>query len=85
MDDALTGAGQAQYEEVIGIIRRYSDEYGFDWRMIAAQGYQESGLDQSRRSHAGARGVMQVMPRTAADPNVGFPTSAPPRPISMPG
>lgn len=73
MDDALTGAGQAQYEEVIGIIRRYSDEYGFDWRMIAAQGYQESGLDQNRRSHAGARGVMQVMPRTAADPNVGIP------------
>jgi membrane-bound lytic murein transglycosylase MltF len=73
MDDALTGAGRAQYDEIIGIIRRYADQYGFDWRMIAAQGYQESGLDQSRRSRAGALGVMQVMPRTAADPNVGIP------------
>ncbi len=73
MDDALTGAGRAQYDEIIEIIRRYAGEYGFDWRMIAAQGYQESGLDQSRRSHAGALGVMQVMPRTAADPNVGIP------------
>jgi len=73
MDDGLTGAGRAQFDEVIGIIRRYAGRYGFDWRMIAAQGYQESGLDQSRRSHAGAVGVMQVLPRTAADPNVGIP------------
>ncbi len=73
MDDALTGAGRAQYDETIGIIRRYADQYGFDWRMIAAQGYQESGLDQSRRSHAGAVGIMQVLPRTAADPVVGIP------------
>jgi membrane-bound lytic murein transglycosylase MltF len=72
-DNALTGEDSVQYEEILEIIRRYADRYGFDWRMIAAQGYQESGLDQSRRSHAGAVGVMQVMPRTAADPNVGIP------------
>ena len=72
MDGALTGANSAQFEEVLEIIRRYAAEYGFDWRMIAAQGYQESALDQSRRSHAGAIGIMQVMPRTAADPNVGI-------------
>ncbi len=40
--------------------------------LLAAQGYQESGLDQSRRSHVGAIGVMQVTPRTASDPNVGI-------------
>ncbi|MBE9553146.1 MAG: lytic transglycosylase F, partial [Proteobacteria bacterium] len=73
LDDALTGAGRAQYDVTIEIIQRYADEYGFDWRMIAAQGYQESGLDQSQRSHAGAIGVMQVMPATAADPSVGIP------------
>src|SRR3546814_5633280 len=41
--------------------------------MIGAQGYQESQLDQSARSHAGAIGIMQLLPSTAADPNVGIP------------
>ena len=40
--------------------------------MLAAQGYQESRLDQSARSAAGAVGVMQIKPSTAADPNVGI-------------
>lgn len=72
MDGVLTAANRAQYEEVLEIIRRYAAQYGFDWRMIAAQGYQESGLDQNRRSHAGAVGIMQVLPATAADSNVGI-------------
>jgi membrane-bound lytic murein transglycosylase MltF len=41
--------------------------------MLAALAYQESGLDQSVRSKAGAIGVMQMLPSTAADPNVGIP------------
>ena len=41
--------------------------------MIVAQGYQESKLDQNKKSDAGAIGVMQVLPSTAADPNVGIP------------
>jgi membrane-bound lytic murein transglycosylase MltF len=40
---------------------------------MAAQGYQESRLDQSVRSRAGAVGIMQLLPSTAADPNVGIP------------
>ena len=40
---------------------------------MAAQGYQESGLDQSKRSHVGAIGVMQVMPATARDKAVDIP------------
>lgn len=53
--------------------RRYADQYNFDWLLLAAQGYQESQLDQSRRSSAGAVGVMQLKPATAADRNVGIP------------
>jgi membrane-bound lytic murein transglycosylase MltF len=44
-----------------------------DYLLMAAQGYQESGLDQTKRSHVGAIGVMQVMPATARDKAVGIP------------
>jgi len=52
--------------------QKYGEEYGYDWLMLAAQGYQESHLNQSRTSHVGAVGVMQIKPSTAADPNVGI-------------
>ena len=51
---------------------RYGSQYNLDWMLLAAQGYQESELDNSRRSPAGAVGVMQIKPSTAADPNVGI-------------
>jgi membrane-bound lytic murein transglycosylase MltF len=40
--------------------------------LLTALAYQESGLDQSVRSRAGAVGIMQILPSTAADPNVGI-------------
>jgi membrane-bound lytic murein transglycosylase MltF len=55
-----------------GIFQKYGNEYGFEWLMLAAQGYQESGLRQSRKSPAGAIGIMQIKPSTAADRNVGI-------------
>ncbi len=60
-------------DAVIEIIRRHAGDYDFDALLIADQGYQESGLDQPKRSKAGAVGVMQVMPATARDPNVAIP------------
>lgn len=57
-------------KEALKILRKYSEEFGFDWLLVASQAYQESGLDQSKRSHVGAIGIMQVMPATAKDPNV---------------
>ena len=60
-------------DEVGPVIERYSDEYGFESELVIAQAYQESRLDQTKRSHVGAIGVMQVMPTTAADPVVGIP------------
>jgi membrane-bound lytic murein transglycosylase MltF len=55
------------------VFKKYSTKYGFDYLLAAAQGYQESGLDQSKRSHVGAIGVMQVMPATARDKAVDVP------------
>ncbi len=47
------------------LVKKYADQYGFDWRLIAAQMFQESGFNPKARSPAGARGLMQLMPRTA--------------------
>jgi len=58
--------------EIAGTFQRYGERYEFDWLMLAAQAYQESGLRQNRRSPAGAVGIMQIKPSTAADRNVGI-------------
>lgn len=63
----------ARLRAVADLFRRYGDEYDLEWLLVAAQAYQESGIDQSVRSAAGAIGVMQVLPSTAADPNVDVP------------
>lgn len=47
-------------------------ENGLDPLMLAAQAYQESELDHSKKSPAGAVGIMQIKPSTAADSNVGI-------------
>ena len=57
----------------VPLIEKYALQYGFDPYLIVAQAFQESGLDQNARSHAGAVGVMQVLPSTAKDKSVGIP------------
>lgn len=47
------------------LFRKYGNEAGLDWRLLAAQGYHESHFDSTQVSWAGARGIMQIMPRTA--------------------
>lgn len=47
------------------LVMEYADDYGFDWRLIVAQMYQESRFDPKARSWAGAVGLMQIMPETA--------------------
>jgi len=71
--NALAQEDRKRLEAVIEFFRKYADQYDFDYLMVAAQGYQESGLDQSVVSRAGAIGVMQLLPSTAADKSVGIP------------
>ena len=54
------------------LFRKYADQYGFDWLMIAAVAYQESHLDQDKRNPSGAIGIMQIKPETAASKPVGI-------------
>lgn len=46
------------------LFRRYAPGINWDWRMLAAQAYTESAFNPRARSFAGARGLMQIMPRT---------------------
>jgi membrane-bound lytic murein transglycosylase MltF len=62
---------QARLENLVKIFQKYGDKYGMDYLLLAAQGYQESGLNQSVKSPVGAVGVMQVMPPTGKQMNVG--------------
>ncbi len=68
--NALAEGEVSKLKPMVALFQQYSDRYDFDWLMVAAQAYQESGLDQKKRSHVGAVGVMQVMPTTAADRRV---------------
>jgi membrane-bound lytic murein transglycosylase MltF len=56
---------------VIELFKKYGAQYNVDYLMMAAQGYQESTLDHTVRSPVGAIGVMQVMPPTGKELNVG--------------
>jgi membrane-bound lytic murein transglycosylase MltF len=71
MKDPTQTADWKRFEETLALFRRYGGQYGFDPVMLAAQGYQESRLDQQARSHVGAIGVMQIMPATGAEMKVG--------------
>jgi membrane-bound lytic murein transglycosylase MltF len=73
IDNVQSEDALGRYKESLGFIQKYAGQYEFDWLMIVAQGFQESKLDQSKRSKAGAIGIMQVMPATANDRVVGIP------------
>ncbi|BCG09837.1 lytic transglycosylase F [Buttiauxella agrestis] len=60
-----------KFNQVTEIFRKYGAQYNVDWLLMAAQGYQESRLDQSVRSKSGAIGVMQVLPTTGKELKVG--------------
>ncbi len=49
------------------VIIEHAERFGFDWRLIAAQMYQESQFDPEAISYAGAEGLMQIMPKTAEE------------------
>ena len=71
--NALAKEAYQRFQDVVDIFAKFGSQYGLDYLMVAAQGYQESRLDQNARSSAGAIGIMQLLPSTAADSNVGIP------------
>ncbi|ADN75611.1 Lytic transglycosylase catalytic [Ferrimonas balearica DSM 9799] len=57
--------------ELVGLFQRYGEQYGFDWVLLAAFAFQESGFNPRARSPVGAVGIMQVMPSTAREMGIG--------------
>jgi len=71
--NALSKKELEKYQSMVQLFKKYAGEYGFNYLMIGALAFQESGLDQSKRSPSGAVGVMQMLPATAKDPNINIP------------
>ena len=69
--NAAANAERKKFQAVVDMFKKYSAKYDVDYLLMAAQGYQESTLDQSARSPVGAIGIMQVMPGTGKDMRVG--------------
>jgi len=60
-----------RFDQVVDSFRKYGDQYHVNHLLLIAQGYQESRLDHGARSHAGAVGIMQLMPATGRAMKVG--------------
>ena len=71
LHNPTTSQEYKRFQDMVTLFKKYGDKYGFDHLMLAAQGYQESQLNQEAKSHVGAIGVMQVMPQTGAELKVG--------------
>jgi membrane-bound lytic murein transglycosylase MltF len=69
--EAASEAERQKFLALIQFFQAYGDQYDVDWLLMAAQGYQESQLNQAVRSPVGAIGVMQVMPATGKELGVG--------------
>jgi membrane-bound lytic murein transglycosylase MltF len=69
--DATSETERRKFLEMVELFKRYGAQYELDYLLMAAQGYQESRLDQRVKSPVGAIGVMQVMPATGQELQVG--------------
>jgi membrane-bound lytic murein transglycosylase MltF len=69
--NAAADTERQKLEAVAALFKKYGSQYNIDYLLMAAQGYQESTLDQDVKSPVGAIGVMQVMPPTGKELNVG--------------
>ncbi len=72
-ENAIGAEELSRYRALSSYFLKHGTNYGIDPTLLAAQGFQESRLDQSVRSHRGAIGVMQLLPSTAKDKNVAIP------------
>ncbi len=68
---SAAGISKKKFHALRKTFRKYAKQYELDPLMLMAQAYQESRLREKAKSHVGARGIMQLMPATAREMNVG--------------
>ena len=71
VNNNLSDSARKRYKQTIALFEKYGNQFDFPYLLLTALAYQESGLDQKKRSRAGAIGIMQILPGTARDKNVG--------------
>lgn len=71
LKDPTASAEYKRFRQTLKLFEKYGAKYDFDPLMLAAQGYQESQLNQNAKSHFGAIGIMQLMPETGEQMKVG--------------
>ena len=70
LEDPLTSFTKGRLGELLPVFQKYGEQYDVDWLVLLALAYQESGLKPDLVSRAGAVGLMQIRPETAA--SLGF-------------
>lgn len=73
INNPLSADKREKLDSLTRIFKKYAKQYDFDWLAIAAQAYQESELDHSKISPAGAIGIMQMLKTTAASKPINIP------------
>ena len=71
--DSTSSEEMKKFQTNVAFFKKYAGQYDFDYLMIAAQGYQESQLNQSKHNPSGAVGIMQVIPKYAAASPINVP------------
>ena len=72
VEDSTSPEEMKKFESYVHYFQKYAEQYNFDYLMLVAQGYEESGLNQDRRNPSGAVGIMQVIPKYAAAPPISI-------------
>ena len=70
LDNPMGSEDTQNFLKYKDLFQKYAHQYGFDWLLIAALAYQESGLNNQKKNKSGAVGIMQVLPSTGQDKNI---------------
>jgi membrane-bound lytic murein transglycosylase MltF len=72
IENPLSSENNQNFLKYKELFQKYGNKYEFDWLLLAAMAYQESGLNNKKKNKSGAVGIMQVLPSTAKDKNINI-------------
>ena len=68
----MLNRAKGQISQFDHLFKKYATQCNWDWKLLAAQAYQESAFDPTAVSYMGALGLMQLMPSTARSMGVSI-------------